>query len=59
MEELLRERLTYINLCINEIITTRQGCEYLYMLFTDKTKIQDKLQAIEEEKWKKVFGGGE
>ena len=59
MEELLREKLTNINLCINEIITTRRGCEYLDMLFTDKTKIQDELQAIEAEKWERIIGGGE
>lgn len=59
MEELLRERLTNINLCINEIITTRRGYEYLDILFTNKTKIEDELQAIEAEKWKRIIGGGE
>ena len=59
MEELLRKRLTDINLCINEIITTRQGYEYLNILFIDQMKIKDKLKTIEDEQWKKVFGGGE
>lgn len=58
MEELLRKRLTNINLCINEIITTRRGYEYLDILFTNKTKIEDELQAIEAEKWKRIIGGG-
>lgn len=56
MEELLREELTNINLCINKIISVGQGYEFLAMLSTDATKIRNKLRKIEEEKWKKIFG---
>ena len=55
-EELLREELTNINLCINEIISVRQGYEFLDMLLIDRIKVKDKLKAIEEEKWKRIFG---
>lgn len=55
-EELLREELTNINLCINEIISVGQGYEFLDMLLIDRIKVKDKLKAIEEEKWKKIFG---
>ena len=55
-EELLREELTNINLCINEIISVGQGYEFLDMLLIDRIKVKDKLTAIEEEKWKRIFG---
>lgn len=55
MEELLKEELKNINLCINVIISTEQGYEYLEALFIDQMKITDKLKTIENEQWKKVF----
>lgn len=55
-EELLQEKLKNINLCINEIISTGQGYEYLGMFLIDRIKVEDKLKAIEDEQWKKVFG---
>ena len=57
-EELLREKLKNINLCINVIIGTGQGYEYLDTLFIDQIKVKDKLKTIEDEQWKKVFGEG-
>lgn len=57
-EELLQEKLKNINLCINEIISTGQGYEYLDMFLMDRIKVTDKLKAIEEEKWKRIFGEG-
>ena len=55
-EELLREKLKNINLCINVIIGTGQGYEYLDTLVIDQMKVKDKLKTIEDEQWKKVFG---
>lgn len=57
-EELLKEKLKNINLCINVIIGTGQGYEYLDTLVIDQMKVKDKLKAIEDEQWKKVFGEG-
>lgn len=58
MEKLLREELTNINLCINKIISVGQGYKLLDMLSTDKTRVEDELSKIEEEKWKRIFGEG-
>lgn len=55
-EELLREKLKNINLCINVIIGTGQGYEYLDTLVIDQMKVKDKLKTIEDKQWKKVFG---
>lgn len=55
-EELLKEKLKNINLCINVIISTGQGYEYLDTLFIDQMKVRDKLKTIEDEQWRKVFG---
>ena len=55
-EELLREKLKNINLCINVIIGTEQGYEYLDTLVIDQMKVKDKLKTIEDKQWKKVFG---
>lgn len=55
-EELLKEKLKNINLCINVIIGTGQGYEYLDTLVIDQMKVRDKLKTIEDEQWRKVFG---
>lgn len=56
MEELLREELKNINLCVNKIISVGQGYEFLDMLSTDAARVQNELRKIEEEKWRKIFG---
>ena len=58
MEELLRQELTTINLCINKIISVEQGYEFLDMLSTDAARVRNELRKIEEEKWKRIFGEG-